>query len=91
LLDLLAEIGAFPSKGEARRMIQNGGVRIRFKVESDFNINDKVFRNDPPANSIPLDDQWFEWKVDDPQAFVKFEKSSFVVQIGKRKFYKVNF
>lgn len=91
LLDLLAEIGAFPSKGEARRMIQNGGVRIRFKVESDFNINDKVIRNDPPANIIQLDNQWFEWKVDDPQAFVKFEKSSFVVQIGKRKFYKVNF
>lgn len=36
-LDLLVAIGAFPSKGEARRMVQNGGVRLQNEKLSDPN------------------------------------------------------
>lgn len=40
VVSFLAEIGIFPSKGEARKMVQNGGVSInRKKVEQ---ISDKV-------------------------------------------------
>lgn len=35
ILDLLVEIGAFKSKGEARRMVQNGGVKIAGEKVSD--------------------------------------------------------
>ncbi len=35
LLDLLVQIGAFKSKGEARRMVQNGGVKIGGEKVSD--------------------------------------------------------
>jgi tyrosyl-tRNA synthetase len=35
IVSFLAESGIFPSKGEARKMVQNGGVSInRKKVES---------------------------------------------------------
>ncbi|MCL2100940.1 MAG: tyrosine--tRNA ligase [Fibromonadales bacterium] len=37
ILDLLISIGAFASKGEARRMIQNSGVKISGRIVSDFN------------------------------------------------------
>ena len=35
ILDLLVEIGAFKSKGEARRMVQNGGVKVSGEKVSD--------------------------------------------------------
>jgi len=38
VLDLLITIGAFASKGEARRMIQNNGVKINGKAVSDANM-----------------------------------------------------
>ena len=38
ILDLLISIGAFSSKGEARRMIQNSGVKIDGKTISDSNL-----------------------------------------------------
>jgi len=38
VLDLLVTIGAFASKGEARRMIQNNGVKINGKAVSDANM-----------------------------------------------------
>jgi len=37
LLDFLVAIGAFPSKGEARRMVQNGGVKLQGEKVSDPN------------------------------------------------------
>lgn len=37
VLDLLVSIGAFTSKGEARRMIQNNGVKINGNVVADVN------------------------------------------------------
>ncbi len=40
LLDLLVSIGAFASKGEARRMIQNNGVRINGNAAT--NPNDEI-------------------------------------------------
>lgn len=62
LLDILVEIGAFPSKGEARRMIQNGGVKLNGE------------------------------KVGDPQKVIEISgQDSLLIQIGKRKFFKVNF
>uniref|UniRef100_UPI0026F32C14 S4 domain-containing protein n=2 Tax=Fibrobacter TaxID=832 RepID=UPI0026F32C14 len=61
-LDLLVEIKAFASKGEARRMVQNGGVKIAGE------------------------------KLADPQAQIEIKGGDqLVVQVGKRKFYKVNF
>jgi len=58
VLDLLVSIGAFASKGEARRMIQNNGVKINGKVVSDVN------------------------------ALLTVDKEM-IVQVGKRKFYRV--
>jgi tyrosyl-tRNA synthetase len=61
-LDLLVNIKAFASKGEARRMVQNGGVKIGGE------------------------------KLADPQAQIEIKGGdNLVVQVGKRKFYKVNF
>ena len=59
-LDLVIAIGAFSSKGEARRMFANGGVKI--------------------------DRQ----RVEDPQQVVSVKKE-LLVQVGKRKFYKINY
>ncbi|MCL2283520.1 MAG: tyrosine--tRNA ligase [Fibromonadales bacterium] len=58
VLDLLVTIGAFASKGEARRMIQNNGVKIDGSVVSDVNGQFTV-------------------------------SNEMIVQVGKRKFYKV--
>ena len=56
------EIKAFASKGEARRMVQNGGVKIAGE------------------------------KLADPQAQIEIKGGDqLVVQVGKRKFFKVNF
>ena len=61
-LDLLVEVKAFASKGEARRMVQNGGVKIGGE------------------------------KLADPQATFEIKGADqLVIQVGKRKFYKVNF
>jgi tyrosyl-tRNA synthetase len=61
-LDLLVEIKAFASKGEARRMVQNGGVKIAGE------------------------------KLADPQSQIEIKGGDqLVVQVGKRKFFKVNF
>jgi len=61
-LDLLVNIKAFASKGEARRMVQNGGVKIGGE------------------------------KLADPQASFEIKGGDqLVIQVGKRKFYKVNF
>ena len=62
VLDLLVAVGAFPSKGEARRMIQNGGVKLNSEKISDPQMNINIAGND-----------------------------ALLVQIGKRKFFKVNF
>ncbi|GHV14044.1 tyrosine--tRNA ligase [Fibrobacterales bacterium] len=42
ILDFLVAIGAFASKGEARRMIQNGGVKINSVQVNDPNSNIEV-------------------------------------------------
>jgi tyrosyl-tRNA synthetase len=55
IIDLLVSIGAFASKGEARRMIQNNGVKINGAV-ADQNLN---------------------------------IENETVIQIGKRKFYRI--
>ena len=61
-LDLLVEVKAFASKGEARRMVQNGGVKIAGE------------------------------KLADPQSTFEIKGADqLVIQVGKRKFYKVNF
>lgn len=60
MLDFLIQIGAFSSKGEARRMVQNGGVKIRSEKIADPNGDITISVND-----------------------------SFVVQVGKRNFFKV--
>jgi len=39
IVDLLVTAGAFASKGEARRMIQNNGVKINGNVVTDQNMN----------------------------------------------------
>ena len=53
---------AFASKGEARRMVQNGGVKIAGE------------------------------KLADPQSQIEIKGADqLVVQVGKRKFFKVNF
>lgn len=59
-LELLAQIGAFKSNGEARRMIQNGGVKAG-------------------GEKITAHDQVLEIGQE------------FVVQVGKRNFFKINF
>lgn len=41
-IDLLVSIGAFPSKGEARRMIQNGGVKVAGEKLTDGNLDISV-------------------------------------------------
>jgi len=41
-IDLLVSIGAFPSKGEARRMIQNGGVKIAGEKLADGNADVQI-------------------------------------------------
>ena len=60
LLELLMEVKAFNSKGEARKMIQNGGVRIAGEKATE-------------ANQV-----------------VSVAKE-LVLQVGKRKFFKINF
>lgn len=62
VLDLLVAVGAFTSKGEARRMLQNGGVKLNSEKISDPQMNINIAGND-----------------------------ALLVQIGKRKFFKVNF
>lgn len=62
VLDLLVAIGAFASKGEARRMVLNGGVKLNSEKISDPQMNVNIVGND-----------------------------TLLVQIGKRKFFKVNF
>ncbi len=42
ILDLLLASGAFASKGEARRMIQNNGVKINGNVVADQNMNGNI-------------------------------------------------
>jgi tyrosyl-tRNA synthetase len=37
VVNLLTDTGIFPSKGEARKMIQNGGVSINREKVSDIN------------------------------------------------------
>ena len=92
ICDILLEIGAFKSKGEARRMIQNGGVKIRFKAESNFSFAGTVLRLNPSQNIKQLDAEWMEWKVDDATGILKIQgNDSFIIQIGKRQFFKVNF
>jgi tyrosyl-tRNA synthetase len=59
ILDLLLAAGAFASKGEARRMIQNSGVKINGNVIADQNMN------------------------------IAVENSEIIVQVGKRKFYRI--
>jgi tyrosyl-tRNA synthetase len=59
ILDLLVSIGAFASKGEARRMIQNNGVKINGNIAIDQNMN------------------------------IAVENGEIIVQVGKRKFYKI--
>ncbi|MGL1935977.1 MAG: tyrosine--tRNA ligase [Fibrobacterales bacterium] len=61
LLELLLEIKAFTSKGEARRMIQNGGVKFNGEKVTD------------PGSTV-----------------VMVEGMALVIQVGKRKFFKVN-
>ena len=58
VLDLLVSIGAFASKGEARRMIQNSGVKIDWNIVADVNAQ------------LTVDKEM-------------------IVQVGKRKFYRV--
>jgi tyrosyl-tRNA synthetase len=60
LLTLLQKVGAFSSNGEAKRMIQNGGVKFNQEKVADF------------------------------KAMVQIVPQS-VVQVGKRKFYKINY
>jgi tyrosyl-tRNA synthetase len=59
ILDLLLSIGAFASKSEARRMIQNNGVKVNGNVITDQNMN------------------------------IAVASDEIIVQVGKRKFYKV--
>ncbi|WLD92391.1 tyrosine--tRNA ligase [Alkalihalobacillus sp. AL-G] len=59
IVDLIVELGLLNSKGEARRMIQNGGVKLN------------------------------QEKVNDVQLQVHIEKDM-IVQVGKRKFMKIN-
>jgi tyrosyl-tRNA synthetase len=56
----LTSIGAFSSNGEARRMIQNGGVKLNGE------------------------------KLNDPKTDIDIIKEM-LVQVGKRKFFKINF
>ena len=59
LVDLLVEIKLASSKGEARRLVQQGGVRINDIVQKDF------------EKEIEL-------------------KNGMIVQVGKRRFVKIN-
>lgn len=60
VLNLLTLVKAFNSNGEARRMIQNGGVKLNGE------------------------------KLSDPKAIIEVG-TEMVVQVGKRKFFKINF
>lgn len=52
IVSFLAETGAFPSKGEARKMIQNGGVSInRSKIDS---VNRQISTDDLLHNEYVL-------------------------------------
>ena len=91
VLDLLVEIGAFKSKGEARRMVQNGGVKLRLKYADSVSIADVVCTG-ASEKFKSIDEEWAEWKVDDAMAILKVPASAMiVVQIGKRNYFKVNF
>ena len=48
LITLLSETGIFPSKGEARKMVQNGGVSInRTKIEDlQFSVSPTLLLHD---------------------------------------------
>lgn len=91
VLDLLVEIGAFKSKGEARRMVQNGGVKLRLKYADSVSVADVVCTG-ASEKFKSIDEEWAEWKVDDAMAILKVPASAMiVVQIGKRNYFKVNF
>ena len=101
VLDLLVKIKAFASKGEARRMVQNGGVtsmgEVLILLGDGAVVNTEVipidsFGNIDPYRNMKVVNNGIEWKVDDLQAQLVVEKGSqLVVKVGKRKFYKVNF
>jgi tyrosyl-tRNA synthetase len=91
VLDLFVEIGAFKSKGEARRMVQNGGVKIRVKYADKVSVADKLIVEETEKFKA-LDGEWTEWKVDDAMAVLKVPAGAMiVVQVGKRNYFKVNF
>jgi len=58
LVDLLVELNLADSKGNARRLVQQGGVRIDYAVQKDFDENIEV-------------------------------KNGMIVQVGKRRFVKI--
>ena len=94
-LDLLVNIKAFASKGEARRMVQNGGVTMQFGADFVFTSSVIPLSSsgiDPYQRVKDIGNGRMEWKVDDPQAQLTLNgKDSLVVKVGKRKFYKINF
>lgn len=91
VLDLLVEIGAFKSKGEARRMVQNGGVKLRLKFADEIYLADSLCSK-ASEKIKAIDEEWGEWKIDDAMATLKVPSNAMiVVQIGKRNYFKVNF
>lgn len=91
ILDLLVEIGAFKTKGEARRMIQNRGVKLHLGKENGISLSP----NDSwKAETLKASENTLIFCGTDPLVELEIQPEShglFIVQIGKRNFFKVNF
>lgn len=79
LAQLLVDTGLASSKGEARRLIEQGGVKINGAKETNPNI-----RIEFTGKEFVL------WKSD-PVPFTKqgFDADGLILQVGKRKFLKI--
>ncbi len=101
ILDLLVEIGAFKTKGEARRMVQNRGVKLQVDLNNPVSVN-TVFMSTNEENiadgvcwspdESKESSQFQTWTGTDAQMSLYLKSDQkFLVQVGKRNFFKVNF
>ncbi len=103
LLDFLVKIKAFSSKGEARRMILNGGVTLMHDPEVEFgtpsDVGDLALINTtetkrrfPSTETGLMILKQNSNSLNDILDFSNIKEKEFIlVQVGKRKFFKVNF
>jgi tyrosyl-tRNA synthetase len=84
LVELLVQTNLAPSKGEAKRLIEQGGVKVgddKQNVEKVSNVKAEISFS---KNAVTLWGRFF-----DSSGNEVFSKGEIIIQVGKRKFLKV--